>query len=56
MNDIVTRVPAVLGYCHVGCEATVCPDGGIMLATTAKDDLQDSVAVEEIITRISGAL
>eukprot|EP00884_Botryococcus_braunii_P017013 jgi/Botrbrau1/3996/Bobra.0016s0008.1 len=53
VNDIVTRVPAVLGYCHVGCEATVCTDGGIMLATAARDDLQDSVAMEEIIERIT---
>jgi hypothetical protein len=53
VNDIVTRVPAVLGYAHVGCSATVCPDGGIMLATGSGDDLQDSIAVEDIVGRIT---
>jgi hypothetical protein len=53
-NDIVTRVPSLLGYHHVGVEVQMFEDGQLTISRESSDDLREGTFVTDIIPKIKG--
>jgi hypothetical protein len=54
-NDIVTRVPSLLGYHHIGVEVQMFPDGQLTISRESSDDLREGAFAADIIPKIKGA-
>lgn len=54
-NDIVTRVPSLLGYHHIGVEVQMLPDGQLTISRETSDDLREGAFAADIIPKIKGA-
>ncbi len=54
-NDIVTRVPSLLGYHHIGVEVQMFPDGQLTISRETSDDLREGAFAADIIPKIKGA-
>lgn len=54
-NDIVTRVPSLLGYHHIGVEVQIFPDGQLTISRESSDDLREGAFAADIIPKIKGA-
>lgn len=53
-NDIVTRVPSLLGYHHIGAEVQMFEDGQLTISRESSDDLREGTFVTDIISKIKG--
>ena len=53
-NDIVTRIPSLLGYRHVGVEVRLAPDGSISVNRVSNDQVREGAVLTDIIPRIKG--
>lgn len=53
-NDIVTRVPSLLGYAHIGTEVQVLPDGQLTISRASSDDLREGAFVTDILPKLKG--
>ncbi|KAK9918553.1 hypothetical protein WJX75_004940 [Coccomyxa subellipsoidea] len=51
-NDIVTRVPSLLGYHHIGVEVQMFPDGQLTISRESSDDLREGAFAADIIPKI----
>ncbi|EIE18845.1 alpha/beta-hydrolase [Coccomyxa subellipsoidea C-169] len=52
-NDIVTRVPSLLGYHHIGVEVQMFPDGQLTISRETSDDLREGAFAADIIPKIN---
>ena len=53
-DDIVTRLPSLLGYHHIGAEATLFPDGRIQLTGGSTDDIREGTVISDIMQKVQG--
>ncbi|BDA48953.1 probable phospholipase A1 EG1, chloroplastic/mitochondrial at C-terminar half [Coccomyxa sp. Obi] len=51
-NDIVTRIPSLLGYHHIGVEVQMFPDGQLTISRESSDDLREGAFAADIIPKI----
>ena len=54
-NDIVTRVPSLLGYHHIGVEVQMFADGQLTISRESSDDLREGAFAADILPKIKGA-
>lgn len=54
-NDIVTRVPSLLGYHHIGCEVQMLAGGQLAISRQSSDDLREGAFAADILPKLKGA-
>ena len=55
-DDVVTRVPSLLGYQHIGCEVNLFPHGKVSLSGVSTDDVREGAVLTDILPKIKGVL
>ena len=55
-DDIVTRVPSLLGYQHVGCEVNLYPHGKVAISGVSTDDVREGAVLTDLLPKIKGRL
>ena len=53
-DDMVTRVPSLLGYQHIGCEVNLFPHGKVSLSGVSTDDVREGAVLTDILPKIKG--
>ena len=53
-DDMVTRVPSLLGYQHIGCEVTLFPHGKVSISGISTDDVREGAVLTDILPKIKG--
>lgn len=51
-DDIVTRVPSLLGYQHIGCEVSLFPHGKVSISGSSTDDVREGAVLTDLIPKI----
>ncbi|KAK9818196.1 hypothetical protein WJX72_008645 [[Myrmecia] bisecta] len=51
-NDIVTQVPSLLGYRHIGMEVLVLPEGEVRISAESSDDVREGAVLEELLSNL----
>ena len=54
-NDIVTRVPSLLGYRHVGVEVRLQADGCLSISRGSSDEAREGAFAADILPKLRGA-
>lgn len=53
-DDMVTRVPSLLGYQHIGCEVNLFAHGKVSLSGVSTDDVREGAVLTDILPKIKG--
>lgn len=53
-DDVVTRVPSLLGYQHIGCEVNLFPHGKVAISGVSTDDVREGAVLTDILPKIKG--
>ena len=53
-DDMVTRVPSLLGYQHIGCEVNLFPHGKVSISDVSTDDVREGAVLTDILPKIKG--
>lgn len=53
-NDIVPKIPSLLGYRHVGHEVSLTSDGKLNIAQVSSDQIREGAMLSDITPRIKG--
>lgn len=53
-DDIVTRVPSLLGYQHVGHEVNVFHHGKVVISEASTDDVREGAILTDLMPKIKG--